>query len=67
MIDKYESAPANLVMYILINAQIDTENVFGTSMDSDYMVEIDVVIQAISKCLQYLMRNERIFLELVYP
>ena len=29
LVDKFESAPANLVLAVIINAKIDTETVFG--------------------------------------
>ena len=31
------------------------------------MIDIDVVIQSLTKGLRYMMRNQRIFMELVFP
>ena len=44
LVNKFESAQANLVSTILINAKIDTDAVFGQQIDPETMVDIDVVV-----------------------
>ena len=44
LIDRHESAPANLVSVVLINAKIDTDQDFGQPKDPETMLTIDVVI-----------------------
>ena len=57
LVDKFESAPANLVSVILINSKIDTDAVFGQSMETDHMIDIDVVIQSLTKGLRNILSN----------
>ena len=44
IVDKFESAPANLVSVILINCKIDTEIIFGQQIEPETFVDLDVVI-----------------------
>lgn len=44
LVDKFESAPANLVSVVLINSKIDTDIVFGQQIEPDTFIDIDVVI-----------------------
>ena len=44
IVDKFESAPSNLVLAILINAKIDIDLVFGQQVDPDTMLDIDIII-----------------------
>ena len=67
LVNKFESAQANLVSTILINAKIDTDAVFGQQIDPETMVDIDVVVQSITKSIRQILKNERIFMELALP
>ena len=49
LIDKFESAPANFVCSVLINAKVDVEKHFSEPKEHDCFLDIDAVIQAISK------------------
>ena len=67
LVDKFESAPANLVSIILINAQIDTDTVFSQQVDPETLLSLDVVVQSISKGIRNIFKTHRIFMELIYP
>ena len=56
-----------MVSTILINAKIDTDAVFGQQIDPETMVDIDVVVQSITKSIRQILKNERIFMELALP
>lgn len=67
LVDKHESAPANLVVAILINAKIDSDTIFGSQVDPDTMIDIDVIIQSLAKGLRNILKNQRILMEVVFP
>ena len=67
LVDKYESAPANLVLAIIINAKIDTENMFGQQVDPEVMIDLDVIVQALAKGLRNILSKQRLFIELILP
>lgn len=67
LVDKYESAYANLASVILINAKIDTDQVFGQQIDPETMIDIDIVVQSLAKGLRHIFKNQRIFMELIFP
>ena len=50
LIDKFESAPVNLVSIVLINGRVDTDTVFSKpEQDPDLMLDIDIVIQSLTE------------------